>query len=135
MEEWAELIQQNSADQIDAILGREKTVLDDCERVCILDGCRGIYLPQDFATNFNTKGGVDSWTPEDGGISDLILWQENIKILETGPDHEHYWEAWDEICADACMVDDKGITWRLYQDGDLFAWYRTPGQERAWQNQ
>ena len=53
-----------------------------------LDDARGIYLPRDFARIVDQRW----WF----GIT-----PENLAILEEGPDHEHYWEAWDEVCKDA----------------------------------
>lgn len=74
---------------------------------CILDGCRGIYLPQAFAECFD----CDAW-----GVS-----AENQEILLEGPDHDEYWDAWDEVIQTARYTDDAGYGWYLYQDGDLFA--------------
>lgn len=67
---------------------------------------QGIYIPQVFAERFN-------WS----GIS-----IDDLKTIEEGPDAEYYWEAWDNILNDAFHNDKDGFTWRLYQDGDLFAW-------------
>lgn len=72
-----------------------------------LDGSRGIYIPQNFAENFDNK----EW-----GVSD-----EDAEVLKEGPDAELYWETWDEILNTAKYTDEKGFVWYLYQDGDLFA--------------
>jgi len=42
---------------------------------------------------------------------------EDWAILETGPEHEHYWDAWDSVLISAETAD--GVS--LYQDGDLWA--------------
>jgi len=74
---------------------------------CVVDGAHGIYVPQEFARRINPE----EWD----GIS-----QENLDTLLSGPDHEDYWDAWDDVERDATMTDDRGRTWRLMQDGDLF---------------
>jgi hypothetical protein len=45
---------------------------------------------------------------------------DDVAILETGPDHEQYWDAWQDVLDNATWTDGKN-TWTLYQDGDLFA--------------
>ncbi len=71
---------------------------------CLLDGARGIYIPQAFIECYGDWKGIT---------------KENKAILETGPDHEHYWETWDEVLLDAYFINDNG-KWTLHQDGDLF---------------
>ena len=76
------------------------------EQACLLDGARGIYIPQAFAQNFNMR----AW-----GVS-----EKDEQILLAGPEHEYYWETWDEVLNDAkILIDDE--TWVLTQDSDLFA--------------
>jgi len=75
---------------------------------CIIDGQCGIHIPQWFAEKFD----LSKWS----GIN-----ADDIDIIKSGSDHELYWEAWDEVMSDAKYIDDYGITWTLYQDGDLFA--------------
>ena len=77
----------------------------------LLSDSRGIYIPRDFA-NFDHS--IGSW-----GIKED---DEDLKILREGPEAEWYWEAWTEILDKASFTDSKGNTWRLYQDGDLFAY-------------
>jgi hypothetical protein len=67
----------------------------------------GIFIPQ-YAASF-----LCNWD----GVT-----QEDIEILNAGPDHEHYWYAWEAIERDASYTDEKGNVWRLYQDGDLWAY-------------
>jgi len=79
---------------------------NDHKIACILDGNRGIYIPKAFADGFDMK-----------------LWhvkKSDAAILSAGPDHEYYWDTWDDILRDAWMKDGKH-KWRLSQDGDLFA--------------
>jgi len=66
----------------------------------------GIYIPQVFAEQFQFSG-ID--------VND-------INLVSKGPDHEWYWEAWESIINDAFQIDKNGNTWKLYQDGDLFAY-------------
>jgi hypothetical protein len=66
----------------------------------------GIYVPQVFAEQFN-------WS----GIS-----VDDLKTIEEGPEADYYWEAWSLVLSDAFHNDKDGNTWRLYQDGDLFAY-------------
>lgn len=81
------------------------------ERMCIVDGQFGIYVPTRFAAKFRNSGAycVLHVTPGD--------WDE----LEKGPDVEGYWELWDEIMRDAVIIDNEtGTHYHLEQDGDLF---------------
>lgn len=68
----------------------------------------GIYIPQHFATNMD----LDQWS----GLN-----KEDIDILQAGPDHEWYWEAWDNVLGSASILLD-GKVWHLSQDGDLWAY-------------
>jgi len=75
---------------------------------CILDGNRGIYLPQDFTRKYDLDDCGPDIDPEDWAI------------VENGPDEEFYWEAWDNILENARILAD-GHFWGLWQDQDLFA--------------
>ncbi len=67
----------------------------------------GIYIPQYFA---------ESVKPEClSGVSG-----EDVAILLSGPDHEHYWDAWDVVCSNATLTDSNGVTFYIWQDGDLW---------------
>ena len=67
----------------------------------------GVYIPQRFAvTGANWKG----------------ISAEDHEILLAGPEHEDYWYAWEAIERDAYYTAPNGNTWRLYQDGDLWAY-------------
>lgn len=85
---------------------------NDDKHDLLLDGNRGIYLPQHFAESLLH--------------SDLyIRWNvslANYKILLAGPNHEHYWDAWAHVLDNARFRDDAGFDWYLYQDGDLFVY-------------
>lgn len=72
----------------------------------LLTDARGIYIPRDFAMYFEDMDNVSA---------------EDMDILKAGPDHEHYWDAWNDVLSSA-KRDINGKTWRLYQDGDLWAY-------------
>ena len=67
----------------------------------------GIYIPKHFAENF-----LD-WS---------YIKQEDRDILESGPENELYWDAWDSILSNAEYTDSNGYKWHLIQDGDLWAY-------------
>lgn len=72
----------------------------------LLDGSLGIYIPQTFATDFDTfKFGVfPEWV---------------LTALRSGPDHEVYNEAWAHVLDNAKFYDGDD-EYTLYQDGDLW---------------
>ena len=66
----------------------------------------GIYIPQAFAECID--------------LSQVkYVTQDQIDILLDGPDHEHYWDVWDEVL-DNAETTDGGV---FYQDGDLWLIY------------
>jgi len=67
----------------------------------------GVYIPQQFATGFLGWDGVS---------------EDDRAIIEAGPEHEHYWDAWSDITSTAFYTDENGNVWRLWQDGDLFCY-------------
>ncbi len=112
----------NKTDKLDGLKNGDKAMskLDAVE--CLLSDARGQYIPRDFVANFDiTQWGIDPKS-----------WAANT-CAEGPEDNEHYWEAWDEILNKAefksgeytvgTMGEDKLTvhTWRLYQDGDLWA--------------
>lgn len=93
---------------------------------CLIDGHHGVYVPQVFATAFQTA---------DWGIT-----EEQAEVLRHGPDHanaddrddpqevyaeqcwgELYWEIWGTVLNNAEWRDGEGNLWHLHQDSDLFA--------------
>ena len=75
----------------------------------IISDANGVYIPKIFA--------------EASAIAEGFGWEiseEDREILKVGPEHEHYWETWDDVLASAKYMDEKGYVWRLYEDGDLF---------------
>ena len=77
------------------------------ESFCIVDCHYGIYVPQSFAERYD----MNAWhvSPEDA------------KILLAGPDHEFYWDTWDDVLGHAYYEREDGKCFTLEQDGDLFA--------------
>ena len=81
--------------------------------VLLLDSARCVYIPRDFVTD--QFGELNSDRIEKWGIE-----HKDAEILVAGPEHDLYWETWDDVMGYAeCTVDgDKYI---LQQDGDLWA--------------
>lgn len=73
--------------------------------VLMIDGAQGVYVPKLFAEYFSDAWGVDEY--------------DKALLLE-GPDHDLYWETWDEVLNKAQFTDKSGEVWHLWQDGDLF---------------
>lgn len=71
----------------------------------LVDSYHGIYVPQIFAETVRRD------------LFGETISADDYAILESGPDHEHYWDAWDSVLMNAETSD--GIS--LYQDGDLWA--------------
>ena len=74
----------------------------------LLDDARGQYIPQNFAEIVKREWveGVD---------------REQWAILEAGPEHEWYWETWDEVLNSAVLIrSPSGEKFTLYQDGNLW---------------
>jgi len=67
----------------------------------------GIYIPQYFAESVDRT--------KLSGVSD-----GDMEILMAGPDHEQYWDAWNDVEQSAILTDDNGVTYSMYQDGDLW---------------
>ena len=75
--------------------------------ILLLSDARGVYIPRDFATECE---------PLEWGIDN-----DTVKILEAGPEHEQYWDAWDAVL-DCAEREVDGNRYRLLQDGDLWAY-------------
>lgn len=73
----------------------------------LLSDSRGMYIPRDFYQNFD----LEKWN----------IKKEDYEVLNN-PDNDWYWEAWDNLLRNAYYIDEKNqLTYRLEQDGDLFA--------------
>lgn len=75
----------------------------------ILDSARGVYIPQGFAEMFGRFNGT--WSGVD---------LDDLDVLFEGPDHEWYWESWDNILNNAEYKGVDGVTYHLHQDGDVW---------------
>ena len=84
---------------------------------CAVDGCHGIYAPQRFTELYDRNPAGPSCGRED--------WE----IVQAGPDHEHYWEAWESVMDN--WRGPQGAT--IYQDGDVFLVAGEP-PEGFWDN-
>ena len=73
----------------------------------LLSDSRGVYIPRDFADFGAHWDGVKA---------------EDLEILAAGPEHEHYWDAWDAVLGAATYTDGNDNVWHLSQDGDLWAY-------------
>lgn len=75
----------------------------------LADSVRGIYGPQHAARE------LAEFLPA-SGIS-----AEDIYILTIeGPDHEHYWDAWQSL-TETIIVDDTGKRWMILEsEGDIW---------------
>ena len=76
------------------------------EMMLWLDDHRGIYIPRDFALSFADRAKA---------VANVDT--EQWAILEAGPDHEHYWDAWQEVCDYALVTDQDGNQFTIWQDG------------------
>ena len=81
-----------------------------------LSDARGIYIPRDFARSFADRA------KSVRGVSDT-----DWAILEAGPDHESYWDTWNDVCDWAQITDHNGHEFTVYQDGDC--WLVPKGME------
>lgn len=68
---------------------------------------RGIFIPQYFAQSVHREYVRN--------VSD-----EEWEILEAGPEHEHYWDAWADVTSGAQIEAPDGRKGFLWQDGDLW---------------
>ncbi len=74
----------------------------------LLSDARGIYIPRDAMDLERLRKSGEPICEAD-------------KAILKDPQNEYYWDVWQEILDNAYLMDDKGIKWTLYQDGDLFA--------------
>jgi hypothetical protein len=75
-------------------------------RKLLISESAGIYIPRNFYENFD----FGSWGLNVSEYSEL-----------SDPDKDGYWDDWQDVLDNAEHTDSEGITWRLEQDGDLWA--------------
>ena len=85
------------------------TYVEPPEPNLVLSDSYGIYIPQLWCADVT-----------EADAKRLGLNWGDVKTCQAGPYGEWYWEAWQAILTDCVMTDDEGVTWRLYQDGDLW---------------
>jgi len=76
----------------------------------VISDSHGIYVPRNFIS-FITISATYTITNVE---------KEAIEIVRSGPDHEHYWDAWDEIERDAIITDDDNLRYFIHMDGDCW---------------
>jgi hypothetical protein len=76
-------------------------------KALLVNSSHGVYVPKAFIEHYDPT----KWQ----GISD-----DDIAILKAGPDHEHYWETWDDVLGHASFTEGRH-KWTLHQDEDLWA--------------
>ena len=81
----------------------------DCE--LLLSDSHGVYIPKRWA---------DDITDQEEAEALMVDWAD-VLILQAGPDHEQYWDAWTEVLDHAQWTDLNGREWRMVQNGDLWA--------------
>jgi sarcosine oxidase gamma subunit len=74
-----------------------------------LSDARGQYIPQAFAKSFDDRAKRVT------GVS-----AEDWAILDAGPEHESYWDAWAQVEQDARITDVDGTVFTIWQDGDCW---------------
>ena len=79
----------------------------------LLSDAGGVYIPRDFVTDEYNEIAQDHCTA--WGIK-----PKDAEILAAGPDHEFYWDAWDDVLNYAEFTDENGNKYTLHQDGDLW---------------
>lgn len=77
------------------------------ESELLFDSNRGVYIPQHFAQEIRREmvSGVSA---------------DDFAVLESGPDHEWYWDTWNDVEQNAVLTKPDGSRWILYQDGDVW---------------
>lgn len=89
----------------------------------LLSDRRGVFIPRDFA-GFDHS--MRSFNIDDDDA--------DLQILREGPDHEHYWDAWDSVMSRAKFTDSKGNDWYLTQDGDLWLYCEALMSDEEYEN-
>jgi hypothetical protein len=79
----------------------------DCQ--LLLGDSHGRFIPQLYCSDIS----------EDDCEDFSISW-EDVRLCQSGPDEELYWEAWQSIL-DSAEYEEGGEMWRLLQNGDLWA--------------
>lgn len=92
---------------------------------CIVDGHHGVYVPNVWAERYGREASRLA------GVN-----RDDVAVLLYGPDHDFYWESWDQVLSDyehvtAEMRGSRLViqVYRLWQDGDLFEYNQDEATE------
>lgn len=81
--------------------------------ICIVDGSRGIYVPQAFAQMYNNCAMSEDMRKD----FDTLLKGPNAEGNE-----DAYWYAWDEVLDNFTFKGKDGREFSIMQDQDVFAY-------------
>ncbi len=88
----------------------------EAKRGILFDEASGAYIPRRFAREIDRERCTFDTKFGDNGPNEPSDWD----ILEAGPEHEHYWEVWEDVLRDCELTMDDGTKVRLEQDGSVF---------------
>jgi len=88
----------------------------------LLNDSRGVYIPQNFAENFNM---------EDWGVTDE---ERDVLLAGPSPENESYWDVWYDVLSTSSYKDKNDNIWYLTQDSDLFAYCDSLMSEEEYEN-
>ena len=78
--------------------------------VLYADSNRGQYIPQFFAESIKSEC-----------VKEYTKYHDSLENLKLGPYTDDYYEAWEDVLDNVTVYDEEtGITYGLYQDGDLW---------------
>jgi len=83
--------------------------------ILLLDGARGIYIPQQFAEIYGDQ------------LLNVYDLEDDLHEISKGPDADQYWECWDAILQEGEFKDEYNKIYTLAQNGDL--WRVEQGEE------
>ena len=84
--------------------------MKNLEPILLIDSHNGIYIPNLFCKQCNPENTFWNWNYENS--SEILL----------NPEHELYWEVWEEVLDSAYYIDpDNNIKYTLYNNEDLWA--------------
>lgn len=78
----------------------------------LIDGHNGVYIPQRFAEQYRPFITKEC-------LNDDI--NDDLDVLEEGPDGEWYDDAWQSVLDKVVIVLPDNKKYTLYQDDDLYA--------------
>jgi hypothetical protein len=81
---------------------------------------QGVFIPQQFA----------EWV----GWNNIEDYERKTLLVGPEPENEDYWECWSSVLERAEFKDKEGNTWRLWQDGDLFAYCEELMSDEEYEN-